>query len=497
MLLTGVGIVSQIIGFFYRVLLARLVSPEILGLYQLIFPVYSVMLSLSSIGLTTAVSTLSARLVAQGNRKAVYQLRCRALRLFFLLATLPCVLVLLIPDPISVYVLGDARTRLGLMLLAPCLLLTGVENLQKHYFYGTGHVVPPALAELTEQLIRSAAVLLLLRTFLPQSAENTVGLMVCGMILCEIFSACAQTLLFRWHMGPVNALPGSFQPGDFQRQNILAVAFPVGVTALLGNLMGSANSVLIPRLLVLGGAKPSDAMSAFGVMFGMTFPLISLPTAFVGALGLVLAPKVAELAVTGRKSELRRLVRHTVGTSCLLLTPVLALIAVFGREIGTLFYQNPQAGAFALPLALGMFLTCIQTMLSCCLNGLGLPAVAARCALISDAVQLAVTCCTVGNPAWGLGGFALGFAVSSAVGAWLCWRRISREIGLSLPFFRWCAAPGLGSALAASCARLLGSVLAGAGLGNGHVLGSCFLFGLILYAAALLAMGVSLREKRC
>ena len=29
-------------------------------------------------------------------------------------------------DPISVYLLGDARTQLGLILLLPCVALTGV-----------------------------------------------------------------------------------------------------------------------------------------------------------------------------------------------------------------------------------------------------------------------------------------------------------------------------------------------------------------------------------
>lgn len=62
-------------------------------------------------------------------------------------------------DPISVYLLGDARTQLGLILLLPCVALTGVENIHKHFFYGTGVVRPPAVVELMEQFIRAAAVL--------------------------------------------------------------------------------------------------------------------------------------------------------------------------------------------------------------------------------------------------------------------------------------------------------------------------------------------------
>ena len=60
-LLTITGILSQLVGFVYRVFLTRMAGAEILGLYQLILPIYSVLLSLTSVGLTTAVSNLSAR----------------------------------------------------------------------------------------------------------------------------------------------------------------------------------------------------------------------------------------------------------------------------------------------------------------------------------------------------------------------------------------------------------------------------------------------------
>ena len=43
--------------------------------------------------------------------------------------------------------------------LLPCLLLTGVENLHKHAFYGSGLIRPPACTEMLEQLVRTVAVL--------------------------------------------------------------------------------------------------------------------------------------------------------------------------------------------------------------------------------------------------------------------------------------------------------------------------------------------------
>ena len=59
--LTGVSAVSQLLGFGYRVLLSRMIGAEVMGLYQLVMPVYSVLMSVTATGLTAAVSNLSAR----------------------------------------------------------------------------------------------------------------------------------------------------------------------------------------------------------------------------------------------------------------------------------------------------------------------------------------------------------------------------------------------------------------------------------------------------
>ena len=140
--LTALGALSQLLAFGYRVALSRMIGAEVMGLYQLIMPVYSVLLSLTAVGLTAAVSNLTPQYLALGNSRGVPQLLGTCLKALFLLMIPLTVLVLLWYDPISVYWLGDARTQLGLVLLLPCVALTGVENLHKHFFYGPARPGP-------------------------------------------------------------------------------------------------------------------------------------------------------------------------------------------------------------------------------------------------------------------------------------------------------------------------------------------------------------------
>ena len=99
-----------------------------MGLYQLVMPVCAVIMSLTAVGLTSAVSNLTSQHLALGNRRAADQTLSTCLKLFFLLLLPVGTVVILGSDAISVHLLGDARTQLGLILLIPCVVLTGVEN---------------------------------------------------------------------------------------------------------------------------------------------------------------------------------------------------------------------------------------------------------------------------------------------------------------------------------------------------------------------------------
>ncbi len=494
LVLTGTSIVSQLLGFLYRILLSRLIGAEIMGLYQLIMPVYSVILSVTAVGLTVAVSNLSSEYHARGNRAAIAQVLRRCLAAFLLLFALAAGVTVLCYDPISVQLLGDARTQLGLLLLLPCILLTGVENLHKHFFYGTGNIRPPAAVELCEQFIRTGAVLGLLTAFLPQNPERTVGLIVLGMTICEVFSACALFLLARRHLNRAAGLAGASLPPRQLDRRIVSIALPVGATSLLGNLMGSANAVLIPQRLVHAGAEVSQAMSAFGVVCGMTVPMLCLPTAFIGALGLVLVPKLAESTALGRHAQVQRRIDRSMLATSVLILPSMAFLVVLGPTIGVHLFREPTAGQYILPLSVGVLLSCYQSVLSCALNGVGRQRTAAWNSILCGVVQLGCTFFLMGLPGVGLKGYVAGFVASSALGMLLNWRQIRKATGLKLQMFQWCTAPALSALLMGLVIRLLFRVLVDHNVDGPAAVAACLVFGGVLYLAALQAQGVRLRQ---
>lgn len=489
LLLTATGLFSQAVGFLYRMLLSRLIGAETMGLYQIVMPVYSMFMSVTAVGLTVAVSTLSARYHALGDSGAVRAVLKRALGCFFLLAVPLGIGIVVFSDPISVYLLGDARTRLGVALLVPCMLLTGVENLHKHCFYGIGRVRPPAAVETCEQLIRSGAVLLLLILLLPRTAEQTVGIIVSGMVLCEVFSACALTLLFRRHW---QQYPPTETCVSLTRRQMFAIALPVGATSLLGTVLGTANSVLIPAKLVEGGYPLSDAMAEFGVLSGMTLPLLNLPTGFIGALCLVMVPDLARRTARGDRRAAGGFLDRVLSATSLLIAPAMAFLTVAGAPLGQLLFRDPRVGQYMLPLALGTLLGCYQSVLSGALNGLGLQGKAARNAILSDGVQLLFTWGTVAR--YGLAGFAVGYLLSNFAGMALNLGSVLRAASLKPRLFHWFCRPLLSALFMGIWCNLFFRILLDSGWEVPTAAGVIALLGGILYTAALLAQGISVPD---
>lgn len=461
-----------------------------MGLYQLVMPVFSVILSLTAVGFTAACSNLSAHYHALGDQRSAAQAARECVLGFLCAFAFTAVVTAPLSDWLSVRLLGDARTRLGVLLLLPCVLLTGLENIHKHVFYGAGNVLPPAVCEVCEQLIRTGAVLGLLWFFLPQNPERTVGLIVCGMIICEIFSAVTLTLLCRWELAHPT---GAGTSTAVLRRKVWGIAVPVGWTALLGNLMGACTSVMIPQRLVQAGVDVEDAMAAFGVLCGMTTPMIALPLACVSALGLVLTPKLAESAALGRNDLSRRRLDRALSAAAFCLLPACSLLAVVSPELGQLLFREASAGEFAAPLALGVVLSGAESVFGSALNGLGRQREHAGNSLLCGGFQLAVTWVRMGAPGVGLNGYVEGFVLSALLGMSLNAWSVYRAIQLKPNWFRWLVAPGLASLLAGLNARLLLQVVSRAGVGAWPACLMALALGVALYLAAMGAMGVSVR----
>ena len=77
LILTLTGLVSRLMGFFYRIFLSKTIGAEGIGIYLLLFPIQTLLFSLTSSGIQTAISRfVSARLASNDKKGARDILLC-------------------------------------------------------------------------------------------------------------------------------------------------------------------------------------------------------------------------------------------------------------------------------------------------------------------------------------------------------------------------------------------------------------------------------------
>ena len=161
LILTLAGLITRILGFFYRIYLSNLIGAENMGLYQLTGPVSGICFALCCGPIQTAVSRFCAAASAQRKQRQTAKYLFTGLLLSECAAFL-CMTALYSSAPVlAKRLLGDSRCTLLLRILALSLPLSAAHAAISGYCYGKKQAAPPAVCQLLEQLVRIATLVLI------------------------------------------------------------------------------------------------------------------------------------------------------------------------------------------------------------------------------------------------------------------------------------------------------------------------------------------------
>lgn len=382
LILTLTGLLSRVIGFFYRIYLSRLFGEEGMGIYQLLSPVLALSFSLCAAGIQTAISKYVAASVAKGNCKDSYRYLFTGLFLSLLLSV-PCMLLLLMfSDFVAVHFLLEARTASMLRIIALSIPAGAVHSCINGYYYGIKKTMLPSSTQLIEQFMRFFCVLA--ADFLARRSHTVphINAAVVGLVVgeCAAMLISLLAIYFRFYREEAGAgkssLPcsnaGAFGISRFHAvKNLLVLAFPLTVSRIVVNLLQSVEAVAIPSRLCRYGYDSVTALSVYGVLTGMALPLLFFPNALTGSMSLLLLPMVSEADAKGNTDAVKNTTLKTIH-SCLLLGAACTLFFFLsGPFLGRFLFHSELAGRYIRSLSLLCPFLYLCTTLSGILHGLG------------------------------------------------------------------------------------------------------------------------------
>jgi stage V sporulation protein B len=205
-ILTIAGFITRFIGFFYRIFLSNTMGAELMGIYQLIFPVYGICFTIYATGIQTSISQMVAAELGRGNKKNVKKILSVGLLLSVSLAVLLSLLLYLKADLVASRFLLEKRSVDSLRILAAAFPFCGITACINGYYYGLKKAGVPAVTQLLEQVIRVIFVYILAIYAGNGDGRVTCELAVIGLVIGEIAS-CIYNSVSLCVTSPLEKLP--------------------------------------------------------------------------------------------------------------------------------------------------------------------------------------------------------------------------------------------------------------------------------------------------
>ena len=318
-ILTATGVISRVIGFFYRIFLSRNIGEEGMGIYQLLAPVMALSFSLTAAGIQTSISKhVAAYEARREHRSSVSVLMCGLFLSVFLSLAMGFILFEY-SIPISNRFLLEERCAPLVRIYALSLPFAAVHSCINGYYYGLKKTSVPSVTQLIEQLVRVLSVYIIFFYCGKYHLEPKVSVAVAGLVLGEIVSSLLSVLAItrfyskssrkRKHYLP--QMPSYHIAG--QLKPLLMLAIPLSVNRIVLNFLQSIEAIHLPRQLCVFGLTTSQALSIYGVLTGMALPLILFPQAITGSISVLLLPYVSEADAKGNPAKISKAVFTTTG----------------------------------------------------------------------------------------------------------------------------------------------------------------------------------------
>ena len=433
--LSVAGILAKCLGALYRIPFARIATDECGAIYSMVYPLYNLLLALSTAGIPLAIS----KLVAEYEERGKSGMSMRILKLSLLLLSAVgigvAVTIFVNAEWIAVNILpNEPRAALSLRAIAPAMIFTCMQAVFRGYFQGLQEMIPTAVSQITEQFVRVGVIFAALFLLMPYGDEVIAAGATAGAAVGSFAALALMLVIFTMYRR--NHKTGN-QMDDLKEsvsnsqvlQKVLALAIPISIGSLVLPVMQSIDSILVVSRLEAAGFSRAAAMVDFNYLSTCVQPIINLPFMLTTAIAASLVPNISEALAMGQKEKVKETFANAMQLAILIVLPATVGLMTLARPIMELLYDKPGAGvamfwSAAVVLVVGLYQISAGT-----LQGMGKAMVPMYSLMIGAAVKIVITYTFTAMPAFGVRGAALGSVIGFAIAAGNNIYQVSRQVG--------------------------------------------------------------------
>lgn len=379
-MLSIVNIIMRGISVSFNAYINRKIGAESMGLFTLVMSVYgfalTVALSCVNLGSVRLTSERCALLSGCDKKSWKYGTRrvIRAVCLYSLIFGLSSAVLLYCSSGfISEYLLKDIRTVKSLKVLAISLPAISLSSAISGYFTGLRKVSKNAVTAVTEQFFKIIVTSTALVMIAPGNVESACLAVVGGAALSEAWSLVFNLIMYITDSGK----PSGELFGDASKRlptklsEVTAISLPSAVGAYARQGLSTLEHLAIPSGLRKSGLSSDQALSSYGLLQGIAFPLVMFPYAVIGSFTSLLIPEIAERHELGDKEGIARLTNLVYRYSAMFSLGACGIFVNFSRELGLMIYDSGEAAVYTFMLGCLVPFMYLDTAVDALLKGLG------------------------------------------------------------------------------------------------------------------------------
>lgn len=319
---SSAGLIAKILGALYRIPLTNILQADGLGVYQTVFPIYALLLTLSSSGIPSAIS----KLISSG--EPADKVLAKALSIFLPLGLIGTTILCLLSVPLSSFQ-GIPEAKYAYIALSPAVTFVSAIACARGYFQGGSDMFPTAASQIVEQAGKLTVGLLLCYLFRADYA--LAGAAACfGVTISEIIATAY--LFFRLKKDNVRYKTKII---NYSARKIVSTVFPITLSALLLPIARVFDSFTIINVI---GKYSLRAAALYGLYTGSVESVIGVPVALCYGAAISALPQISSAAAKNDCKSAKSKIVEAIAVTIFPASLFSAVIAIFSPLITRILF---------------------------------------------------------------------------------------------------------------------------------------------------------------
>lgn len=438
-------VIVKILGLVYKLYLTNKsgFGDEGNAITSAAFQVYSLLLSITSIGVPGAVSKLVAERSAIGDNKGAYKIFKISLALFSVVGIIGSYILVYCSNMIANEILGIPEVELSLMALAPSIFLVSIISVYKGYFNGRQKMGVTANAGTCDQLTKTCVTILMIEiATIVSKVTNISEIVAVANLATTIGNTIEFTYLYIYYRKELGDIKHEILTSVNHRpvrtiktiKEIICVAGPMSLAPFIGTIGKNFDSTTI-----IGGLQAKigyeEAKIQYGILNGKVDTLINFPLSFCGTISTALIPGIAAAKSKNKLEEVQQRINLSLLVGLLIAFPITAVFFFYSDSILKLLFPNASAGSIILQISsLSIIFISIEQTIRGVLIGIGnnrIPIISITIGVIIKIILNKVLI-PINSVFGGINGATISNLISHIIMTIICYTALKKEINVKI-----------------------------------------------------------------